>query len=79
VTKESFFHHFRSKEGLAISAAAVFADLADQMFGTAQYNELKDPLGCKLGGRSRHRTQQDEPVPMRTTASQARVGSAVLL
>src|SRR5260221_4729610 len=44
LTKGSFFHHFDSKEELAIEAAAHFARMADRIFASAPYQELGDPL-----------------------------------
>ena len=35
LTKGSFFHHFKSKEDLALEAAAHFASYADKVFATA--------------------------------------------
>jgi TetR/AcrR family transcriptional regulator, transcriptional repressor for nem operon len=49
LTKGSFFHHFKSKEELAVSAAQHFADMADRLFSTAPYRALKDPLDRLLG------------------------------
>lgn len=43
VTKGSFFHHFKSKEELALAAAAHFSALADGAFATAPYRALPDP------------------------------------
>lgn len=44
LTKGSFFHHFKSKEDLAVAAAQHFADRAESLFSTAPYRALKDPL-----------------------------------
>ncbi|HEX9390346.1 MAG TPA: helix-turn-helix domain-containing protein [Usitatibacteraceae bacterium] len=49
LTKGSFFHHFKSKEELAVSAAQHFADMADSRFATAPYRGLSDPLARLLG------------------------------
>ena len=49
LTKGSFFHHFKSKEELAVAAAQHFADMADSRFSTAPYRALKDPLDRLLG------------------------------
>ena len=40
VTKGAFFHHFDSKEQLAVSAADHFAAMADSIFSTAPYRTL---------------------------------------
>ena len=49
LTKGSFFHHFKSKEELAVAAARHFADMADGVFSTAPYTALPDPLARLLG------------------------------
>ncbi len=49
VTKGAFFHHFRTKEELAVSAAEHFASTADRLFSTAAYRDLPDPLDRLLG------------------------------
>lgn len=49
VTKGSFFHHFKSKEELALAAAKHFAAMADGLFATAPYREVQDPLERVLG------------------------------
>jgi TetR/AcrR family transcriptional repressor of nem operon len=49
LTKGSFFHHFESKEDLALAAAAHFAAMADVLFATASYQSATDPLERLLG------------------------------
>jgi TetR/AcrR family transcriptional repressor of nem operon len=49
VTKGAFFHHFTSKEQLAMSAAGYFASMADSVFSAAPYREYPDPLDRVLG------------------------------
>jgi TetR/AcrR family transcriptional repressor of nem operon len=49
VTKGAFFHHFESKEELAVSAAGHFSSMADAVFATAPYRALPDPLDRLLG------------------------------
>ena len=49
LTKGSFFHHFASKEELAIAAAEFFAAMAAGFFETAPYRSLPDPLDRLLG------------------------------
>ncbi len=49
LTKGSFFHHFDSKEDLALAAAGHFAAMADALFATASYRSLTDPLERLLG------------------------------
>ena len=49
VTKGAFFHHFDSKEDLAVAAADHFAQMADRVFATAPYRNLPDPVDRLLG------------------------------
>ena len=49
LTKGSFFHHFKSKEELALAAADHFASIADGIFATAPYQDASDPLERLLG------------------------------
>jgi TetR/AcrR family transcriptional regulator, transcriptional repressor for nem operon len=49
VTKGSFFHHFKSKDELAIAAAEHFASMADGLFAQASYRNATDPLARLLG------------------------------
>jgi TetR/AcrR family transcriptional repressor of nem operon len=49
LTKGSFFHHFKSKDELALAAAAHFAARADLLFADAPYRSLSDPLDRVLG------------------------------
>ncbi|HYH97045.1 helix-turn-helix domain-containing protein [Hyalangium sp.] len=49
LTKGSFFHHFESKEELALSAADHFAAMAESAFAAAPYREAADPLDRVLG------------------------------
>lgn len=49
LTKGSFFHHFKSKEDLALEAAQYFSDMADGLFASAPYHALADPLDRLLG------------------------------
>lgn len=44
LTKGAFFHHFASKEALAVAAARHFASRADGLFSTAPYQDLADPV-----------------------------------
>ena len=49
VTKGSFFHHFKSKEDLALAAAAHWQTQAAKFFAAAPYQELADPLNRLIG------------------------------
>jgi TetR/AcrR family transcriptional repressor of nem operon len=49
LTKGSFFHHFKSKEDLALAAAAHFSAMAESLFSVAPYRKLSDPLDRLLG------------------------------
>jgi TetR/AcrR family transcriptional regulator, transcriptional repressor for nem operon len=49
LTKGGFFHHFKSKEELAIAAAEHFAAMAESIFSEAPYRRVTDPLDRLLG------------------------------
>ena len=49
VTKGSFFHHFRTKDDLALSAAAYWGEMTEGFFASAPYHNSKDPLERLLG------------------------------
>jgi TetR/AcrR family transcriptional repressor of nem operon len=49
VTKGSFFHHFDSKEALAIAAAGHFGAMAAGLFTTAPFTSAPDPRDRLLG------------------------------
>lgn len=44
LTKGSFFHHFKSKEELALAAASHFGTIAANLFAQAPYRSVPDPL-----------------------------------
>jgi len=44
VTKGAFFHHFASKEELAISATRYWTQVTGGLFASAPYNDYDDPL-----------------------------------
>ena len=44
LTKGSFFHHFKSKEDLALSAVAHWDARTAAFFATAPYHDAADPL-----------------------------------
>lgn len=49
VSKGSFFHHFRSKEDLALAAAEHFSARADALFAAASYRDANDARERLLG------------------------------
>jgi TetR/AcrR family transcriptional regulator, transcriptional repressor for nem operon len=44
LTKGSFFHHFKSKEALALAAADHWGGVTGGLFASAHYRALPDPL-----------------------------------
>ena len=44
LTKGSFFHHFKSKEELAVAAADHWSEMTDAFFAAAPYQQVEDPL-----------------------------------
>jgi TetR/AcrR family transcriptional regulator, transcriptional repressor for nem operon len=44
LTKGSFFHHFKSKEDLALAAAEHWEEVTSSLFRSAPYRQLADPL-----------------------------------
>ena len=44
LTKGSFFHHFDSKDELALAAADYWIEGTEAQFGSASYHKLADPL-----------------------------------
>jgi TetR/AcrR family transcriptional repressor of nem operon len=49
VTKGAFFHHFHSKEALAVAAASRWSEVSRALFQTAPYHKHRDPLDRVLG------------------------------
>jgi TetR/AcrR family transcriptional regulator, transcriptional repressor for nem operon len=49
VTKGAFFHHFRSKDDLAVAAAGYWSETTDGLFARAPYHDHADPLDRLLG------------------------------
>lgn len=49
VTKGAFFHHFPSKDSLAVAAVNQWTDNAAEFFAAAPYHRFDDPLDRVLG------------------------------
>ena len=49
VTKGAFFHHFDSKEALAVAAADFWSETTGALFAAAAYHDQADPLDRVLG------------------------------
>jgi TetR/AcrR family transcriptional repressor of nem operon len=49
VTKGAFFHHFKSREALAVAAAGYWPEKTAALFAAAPYHKRKDPLDRVLG------------------------------
>jgi TetR/AcrR family transcriptional repressor of nem operon len=49
VTKGAFFHHFASKEALAVAAADHWSQTTGELFAAAPYHEHADPLDRVMG------------------------------
>jgi len=49
VTKGGFFHHFRSKDALAVAAANHWSEVTGAFFETAPYHQHSDPLDRVFG------------------------------
>ncbi|MEZ5513251.1 MAG: TetR/AcrR family transcriptional regulator [Steroidobacteraceae bacterium] len=49
VTKGAFFHHFKSKDDLAVAAADHWSEVTSALFAAAPYHELADPFDRVIG------------------------------
>jgi TetR/AcrR family transcriptional repressor of nem operon len=49
VTKGAFFHHFPSKDSLAVAAVNQWTEMSAAFFAAAPYHEFDDPLDRVLG------------------------------
>jgi TetR/AcrR family transcriptional repressor of nem operon len=49
VTKGAFFHHFPSKDSLAVAAAVHWTESSEALFAAAPYHRFDDPLDRILG------------------------------
>jgi TetR/AcrR family transcriptional regulator, transcriptional repressor for nem operon len=49
VSKGAFFHHFKSKDALAVAAAKHWSEITGSFFETAPYHQHSDPLARVLG------------------------------
>lgn len=49
VTKGAFFHHFPSKEALAVAAADHWTQTTSAMFASASFHDLDDPIDRVFG------------------------------
>lgn len=49
VTKGAFFHHFKSKDDLAVASADYWSQVTGSLFAAAPYHDHADPLARVLG------------------------------
>jgi TetR/AcrR family transcriptional repressor of nem operon len=49
VTKGSFFHHFKTKDDLALAAVAHWEQMTGAFFASAPYHQAQDPVDRLLG------------------------------
>jgi TetR/AcrR family transcriptional repressor of nem operon len=66
LTKGAFFHHFKSKDDLAVATAEHFSQRAERLFGAAPYRQLADPLDRLLGYLDFRTSILSAPVPQFT-------------
>jgi TetR/AcrR family transcriptional repressor of nem operon len=63
VTKGAFFHHFKSKDDLAVAAAGHWSETTGQLFAAAPYHAHTDPLERVLGYIDFRKALLDGPLP----------------
>jgi TetR/AcrR family transcriptional repressor of nem operon len=63
VTKGAFFHHFRTKDELAVAAAAQWSAVTSALFEAAPYHAHPDPLDRILGYVDFRAALMDRPLP----------------
>jgi TetR/AcrR family transcriptional repressor of nem operon len=49
VTKGAFFHHFKTKEDLAVAATGFWTEVTNKVFEQADYHRFEDPLDQLVG------------------------------
>ncbi len=62
VSKGAFFHHFKSKEELAVAAAHHWSAMTGGFFDAAPYHQPEDPLDRLLGYIALRREMMDGPI-----------------
>jgi TetR/AcrR family transcriptional regulator, transcriptional repressor for nem operon len=63
VTKGAFFHHFASKEALAVAAAGAWTDIAEQrIFTLPEWVRIADPLDRLMGHIEFRLSMLDGPI-----------------
>jgi len=63
VTKGAFFHHFRSKEELAVAAAQFWSETTSALFASAPYHQYPDPRDRIMGYLDFRRAIMDGELP----------------
>ena len=63
VTKGAFFHHFESKEALAVASANYWTQTTGDMFEAAAYHAHRDPLDRILGYLDFRKAMVDGALP----------------